>query len=190
MKKIFIGIFALTLCLSGRSQQVALTDVLGPDNLFHDAVFGVSLKYPAGWEVMRGLRWGDQGAQNTFWLKPLWPSEATPAIYYQQFPDTEPRPINYDGWFREGARLKEASRAQGAHDYRNVPESFVIKTVAGHPTCRYLARYTTAGRPMAEYIVRVAGEKTYVMFFTMGPVEDVEAARADIDRMAASVQVP
>jgi hypothetical protein len=190
MKKLFVGLFALAFCVVARTQQVALTDVLGPDNLFHDAVVGVSLKYPAGWEVLGGMRWGAHGEQNTFRLKPLWPSEAMPSIYYQPFPATEPRPLNYDVWFREGARLKEASRAQGASDYRNVPGSFVIKTVAGHPTCRYLAHYTTAGRPMAEYIVRVAGEKSYVMFFTMGPVADVEAVCDDIDRMAASVQVP
>lgn len=54
----------------------------------------------------------------------------------------------------------------------------------------YTATFTRYGRPMMEYFVRVAGEKVYVMFFTVGSPEDINAIRADIDRMAESIRIP
>ena len=43
---------------------------------------------------------------------------------------------------------------------------------------------------MAEYNVRIVGEKAYVMFFTFGPREDVLAIRREIDQMAETIHVP
>jgi hypothetical protein len=190
MRKLLLIIGILALCALGRSQDVPLKDVLGPNNSFNDPVFGVSLTYPAGWEVVGGFRWGKNNGENTFRFRPLWPSEATPSLYYQRFTADSPRPADINVWFRESAKKKEESRAGGGSDYQNVPESFVFKTVGGLPSFSYLATFTAGNKQMAEYFVRVAGQQAYVMFFTQGTRGEIDIIRPDIDRMAATVRVP
>src|SRR5690349_7772385 len=46
--------------------EVPLKQVKGPNNTFHDPEYGVSLTYPAGWELARGFRWGPTNEQTTF----------------------------------------------------------------------------------------------------------------------------
>ena len=43
---------------------------------------------------------------------------------------------------------------------------------------------------MVEYYVRVAGHESYVMFIVQAPLDDIDAIRAEIDRMADTVRVP
>lgn len=191
MRKLLFLLAATTLSAPGWAQNVPLSEVLRPNNTFSDSVHGISLTYPAGWEVLGGFRWGKNNGENTFRFQPLWPSEAIPSLYYQRFHPDNPRPTDINAWFRESSQKKEASRAQGGGDYRNVPESFVFKkTSGGLASFSYLATFTAGEKPMAEYFVRVAGQEGYVMFFTQGPREDVEAIRGEIDRMADTVRVP
>ena len=190
MKKLLFAFATFALCSLARSQEVDLKDFLGPNNSFHDPVFGIALTYPAGWEVVGGVRWGKDNGENTFRFQPIWPSEARPGLYYQLFSATSPRPSDFEAWFRESARKKAESRSQGAKDYQNVPETFLFKTIAGQPSCSYLATFTIGGRKMAEHFVRIAGQTAYVMFFTQGSAEEVEAVRAEIERMAETVRIP
>src|SRR5688572_7724774 len=184
MNKLPFVIAMLALCAIGHSQQqeVPLTEILGPNHSFNDSAFGVSLTYPAGWEVLGGMRWGKSNGENTFRFRPLWPSEAMPSVYYQRFSPENPRPPDIDAWFRESSRKKEEGRASGVPDYRNVPESFVFrKNAAGLSTFSYLATFSMRNQPMAEYFVRIAGQQAYVMFFTQGTLAEIEAVRAEID---------
>src|SRR5687767_15744008 len=146
MNKLPFVIAMLALCAIGRSQQqeVPLTEILGPNHSFSDSVFGVSLTYPAGWEVLGGFRWGKDNGEDTFRFRPLWPSEARPSLYYQRFSETQPRPSDINEWFRTSAQKKEESRSGGGGgDYRNVPESFVFKkTTGGLPSFSYMATFT------------------------------------------------
>jgi hypothetical protein len=190
MKKTLLTLAVFALCAIGRSQEVSLNEVLGPNNTFSDALYDVSFTYPPGWEVLGGSRWGKNNGENTFRFRPVWPSEAHPSVYYQRFSSENPRPANINQWFAESARKKEESRLAGIPDYRNVAQSLVFKKAGTLPSFSYLATYTMAGKPMAEYFVRVAGQQGYVMFFTMGRPEDITAIRAEIDRMAETVRVP
>lgn len=168
-----------------------MKDVLGPNNTFKDPVVGVSLTYPSGWEMIGGTRWGPDYRENTFRFRPVWPSEAHPSLYYQSFRADNPRPADVNAWLREAAQKKEASRQTGVPDYRNVSDSVSLRTIAGRPGLSYVATFTDGrNRKMAEYNLRIVGEKAYVMFFTMGPAEDIFAIRSEIDRMAETVQVP
>jgi hypothetical protein len=192
MKALLFALVIVALCAPARSQQeVPLTDVVGSNNSFNDSVFGISLTYPAGWEVLGGFRWGKDNGENTFRFRPLWPSEARPSLYYQRFSADHPRPSDINVWFRESSRKKEESRSGGGGDYKNVPESFVFKTTTGGlPSFSYLATFTARKTPMAEYFVRVAGQQGYVMFFTQGTLDDINAIRPEIDAMADTVRVP
>jgi hypothetical protein len=193
MKKLLLGFVMFAAIARGQTDRadVALSDVLGPENTFTDRVLGVSLTYPKGWQVLSGFRWGHAFEQNTFRLQPPSFIQAQPSVYYQRYPNNQPPPAtNFESYFREIAKNKEASRREGIADYRNEANSFVFKTVNGHPTCSYLATFSSRGRFMTEYFVRVAGQKAYVMFFTMGDAEDVLRIRETIDRMAATVEVP
>src|SRR4051794_27016483 len=106
MKKLILAITLLTLGSLARGQNVAAKEVVGPNNLFHDPVLGVSLTYPAGWEVLGGFRWGKNNSENTFRFRPLWPNEASPSLYYQPFSADNPRPTDFESYFRESARKK------------------------------------------------------------------------------------
>lgn len=194
MKTTLLLVLALSLCAAGHGQNdskpVPLSDVLGPHNTFSDPVMNVSLTYPAGWEVTGGIRWGLDYRENTFRFQPLWPSESSPSLYYQGFRPDSPRPADIKAWLLESARKKEASRQGAGSDYRNDPETIAIRTFNGRAGLSYLATFTSGNRRMAEYNVRVVGEKAYVMFFTFGPLEDVLSLRQDIDQMAQTVNVP
>ena len=170
--------------------RVQAGEVVAANNVFRDSVTGVSLTYPAGWEVLDGIRWGPENRENTFRFRPLWPSETSPSLYYQPFRPDNPRPADVNAWLLENARKKEASRQSGGGDYRNDPDSVRLRTFNGKPGLSYVATFTTRDQKMAEYNLRVVGEKYYVMFFTFGAIDDVLAVRAEIDRMAESVQVP
>ena len=192
MKALFI-LLAIGLCTTLRGQDskpVNLSDVLGPKNTFNDPVMGVSLTYPAGWEVTGGTRWGIDYRENTFRFRPLWPLQSNPSLYYQGFRPDSPRPSNVTAWLLEGAKKKESSRQQSVGDYSNDPQSVTVRTFGGRPGLSYLATFTQNGRKMGEYNVRVVGEKAYVMFFTFGPIDDILSIRTEIDQMAESVQVP
>ena len=193
MKTLFLLVLSFGLCAASRSQDnkpVELKDVLGPRNSFNDPVMGVSLTYPAGWEVIGGMRWGPDLRENTFRFRPLWPSETNPSMYYQGFRPDNPRPTDVNAWLLEAAKKKEASRQGGGSDYRNDPQTLTLRTIAGRPGLSYIATFGSGSRKMAEYNVRVVGEKAYVMFFTFGPLEDVLAIRGEIDQMAETVRVP
>lgn len=190
MKKLLFVCAAFALGPLLRSQEVDLKDFLGPNNSFRDPVFGIALTYPNGWEVVGGGRWGKDNGENTFRFRPVWPSPATPSLYYQRFLAANPRPSDFEAWFRESARKKAESRSQAIKDYQNVPDSFSFKTIAGQPSGSYLATFTVGNRKMAEHFVRVAGPTAYVMFFTQGSAEDVAAVRAEIERMAETVRIP
>lgn len=193
MKTLFLLVLTLGLCAASRSEDnkpVDLKDVLGPKNSFNDPVMGVSLTYPAGWEVIGGIRWGTDFRENTFRFRPLWPSETNPSMYYQGFRPDNPRPTDVNAWLLEAASKKEASRQGGGSDYRNDPQTLTLRTIAGRPGLSYIATFGSGNRKMAEYNVRVVGEKAYVMFFTFGPLEDVLAVRGEIDQMAETVRVP
>lgn len=190
MKKTLLALFVLTAAAFSRAQDVPLTEVLGPNNSFKDSLFGVSLTYPAGWEVVGGFRWGKNNGENTFRFRPLWPSEARPSLYYQRFTPEHPRPADITEWFRESARKKEESRGGPARGYRNLPESFSIKTVNGLDHFSYMATFTAGKQQMVEYFIRIAGKEAYTMFFTTGTFDEINAIRADLDRMAETIRVP
>lgn len=181
------------LCTIARSQDtmpVKLSDVLGPNNTFNDPKMGISLTYPAGWEVTDGMRWGLDFRENTFRFRALWPLQSSPSLYYQGFRPDSPRPSNVTAWLLEGAKKKEASRQARIGDYSNDPQTVTVRNFGGRPGLGYMATFTEKGRKMAEYNVRVVGEKAYVMFFTFGPLEDILSIRTEIDQMAETVRVP
>jgi hypothetical protein len=183
---------ALVLCPHGWGQSIPLKEVLGPNNSFLDAKFGVSVSYPQGWTVSELQRWGTASGQNTVFFAPPAPSRARPSLYYQMFSASEPAPAAGDvqAYLRGTADSKEKSRAAVLGDYKNVPGSLEFRQFGGRPSMSYFAVYTLRGEIMEEYFVRIIGEKGYVMFFVQGPAEDVTALRAEVNRMANTVQVP
>jgi hypothetical protein len=187
-----VSIIALVLSTAAAAQiEVPLKHVKGPNNSFHDRVYGVSLTYPAGWELVRGFRWGELNEQTTFGLRRVRQPVVTTSLYYQQFTPDSPRPAKIKVWFDDAFSKKEASRQKEVQAYRNVPETLRFETTTtGLPRCSYLATFTANSRTMAEYFIRVAGQESYVMFITQCPLDDIDEIREAIDRMADTVRVP
>jgi len=170
---------------------MSLTQVLGPNNGFHDAVFGVSATYPEGWSVRDAGRWGLNNRENTVFFNPPEGSEAVPSMYYQMYRSGAPAAGDAETFLREQAQGKEASRSHnGANDYKNDPDSFVFRNVDGHPSLSYFATYTQGDQVQAEYFLRILGENGYVMFFTHGPAKDVRALIPSVYQMGGTVKPP
>jgi hypothetical protein len=170
--------------------QIVLSEVLGPNNSYRDDVFGISATFPEGWVARHAARWGDGNRQNTVSLDPGLPF--TPSMYYKRYQpaEAERRHTSAEAYFREEAAKKEASRLPGSPDYRNVPESFEFGEINGAPAMSYFATFTQGDKIMTEYFVRVAGQQSYVMFFTTGELESVRPAMPKIQQMAKSVRIP
>ena len=136
------------------------------------------------------MRWGPNDRENTIFFRAPAPSIARPSLYYQMFRPDSPRPTDFDAYFRDVAQKKEAQRRQRGGDYRNAPESYALRKVGGQPAFSYTAFFTAGGRVMAEYFVRVVGEKGYAMFFSQTPVEELAAIQKEVDGMADTLRVP
>lgn len=185
-------LLAFALAAPARSQSIPLAELIGPNNAIRDPRYGVSVTYPAGWELRGGARWGKNNQENTLSFRAIWPLESRPSLYYQPTSNFEaPAPGQEEAHFRHTAGTKAASRVQaGLQDYRNLPETFTFLQINGRPAFRYVAKFTQNGKKHYEYFTRVLGEQMMVMFFTMGPWEELETIRREIDRMSATVQVP
>jgi hypothetical protein len=171
--------------------QMSLAEVLGPNNNFHDSVFGVSVTYPEGWSVRTAARWGENNRENTVFFTPPEGSAAVPSMYYQKYPDGPPEASNPEAMLREMAQKKEESRSQGGkNDYKHDPGSFVFREVNGYPTLSYFATYTQGDQLRAEYFTRILGENGYVMFFVRGPAKDVQDLIQPVYDMSSTVKPP
>lgn len=192
MKTILAFLSGAALAATAWSQSIPLAELVGPNNLISDSRYGVTVTYPAGWEVRGGTRWGKNNQENTIAFRPIWPLESRPSLYYQPTSNfAAPAPGQEEAHFRYTAGTKAASRVQaGLSDYRNLEDTFTFLQINGRPAFRYGASFTQNGKPQFEYFTRVLGEKMMVMFFTMGPVEELEIIRREVDQMSATVQVP
>jgi hypothetical protein len=176
---------------NGEYPQMTLVQVLEPNNVFHDALFGVWATYPEGWSVQKASRWGQKNHENSVLFSPPKGSAAIPIMYYAMYFNGAPAPGNAEAMLREGAQKKEASRLHdGLKNYKNDPDSFVFRVINGHLSLSYLATFTQGGQVQDEYFMRIQGEKGFVMFFTHGPPNDVQALVPSVDQMAGTVKPP
>ena len=171
--------------------QIAVADVLGENNLYHDDAFGVSATYPEGWTIGSAHRWGVNNSENTVALVPANPTTAQPSMYYQMYPNGYPELEGSEAYFRRVAQNKENTRvAGGMPDYKNLPGSFEFTEINGNPAVSYYAAYNRGDEVRAEFFVRILGKQGYVMFFVPGRMDDVQAIMPQLKQMAASVKVP
>lgn len=192
MKSILSLLLGVSLAAVAWSQSIPVAELVGPNNLFRDSTYGISATYPAGWEVRSGGRWGKNNQENTISFQPIWPLESRPSLYYQPTTNFDkPAPGQEEAHFRHTAGTKAASRVRsGLSDYKNLEDTFTFLQINGRPAFRYVASFTQNGKPQFEYFTRVLGERMMVMFFIMGPLEELPAIRREIDQMSATVQVP
>jgi hypothetical protein len=174
------------------AQQLVMEQVLGPNYLYHDDLLGVSATYPEGWKIRGAQRWGERNSENTLFMSPDPETSARPSMYYRMYRGDESakRAGDTEAWLRDQARAKELSRVQSLSDYANVPTSFDFTPLNGQPSMTYFATFTAGDQVMTEYFIRILGQKGYVMFFTMGKLEDVKTILPQLQKMAGTVKVP
>lgn len=169
--------------------QINLAEVLAPNNVYYDGVTGVTMTYPEGWRVHQAMRWGDRNRENTVHFATGTRVQAS--MYYNMYADGAPPPVSSEQFFRTSAEKKEIQRVQaGRTDYKNVPESFVFREIDGRPSMSYFATYTQGDEVKAEYFMRIAGQRGYVMFFVNGSFEALKAQIPTIHQMGTTVRVP
>jgi hypothetical protein len=171
-----------------------MADLLLGGNRIFDAALGLQVTYPEGWGVRNVLtRWGRNNGENTIFFAPPDANAAQPSLYYRKYSDGQVHDLSdAEATLRGMAREKEASRlGDGGNDYKNDPDSFVFRRIDGNPSLSYFATYTDPnGAIHAEYFLRILGPTGYVMFFTRGPVKDVQALIPPVYKMAGTVKPP
>jgi hypothetical protein len=141
--------------------------------------------------VVRGFRWGQNNEKTTIVLQRSRPTSVAVSFFYQKFGGEAQRPPEIKDWFRSSFHEKQAAKQKELSNYQNDPGSLTYGTTAsGLPKCSYMATFTKGSARLVEYYVRVAGEKTYVMFLTAGTRSEIEAMRGDIDQMADTLRLP
>ena len=171
--------------------DIPLSKIKAPNNAVSDGEYGVSMTYPTGWKVMRAARWGQNNEKTTIVLQRSQPASPIVNFFYQKFGGEAQRTPEIKDWFRSSFHEKQAAKQKELTNYQNDPGSLTYGTTAGGlPRCSYMATFTKGSDRLVEYYVRVAGEKTYVMFLTQGTRSEIEAMRADIDQMANAVRLP
>jgi hypothetical protein len=171
--------------------EIPLKKIQAPNNTINDREYGVSMTYPAGWSVAGARRWGENNEKTSIGLRRTQPAVARVGFFYQKFGAEVQRPPEIKDFFRNLFHEKQAAKQKELPDYQNEPGGLTYGTTAGGlPKCSYMATFTRGSRRLVEYYVRVAGEKTYVMFLTEGTRSEIEAMRADIDQMADSLKLP
>jgi hypothetical protein len=171
--------------------DIPLRKIQAPNNTINDREYGVSMTYPAGWSVAGARRWGQNNEKTSIGLRRTQPAVARVGLFYQKFGPEGERPPEIKDWFRSSFQEKQAAKQNELPNYQNDPGSLTYGTTAGGlPKCSYTATFTRGSRRLVEYYVRVAGEKTYVMFLTEGTRSEIEAMRADIDQMADTLRLP
>jgi len=170
---------------------IVLSEVLGPNNLYHDDAMGIAATYPEGWTVPIARRWGANNSENTVSLVPNYTTSARPSMYYQLYPNGYPELEGTEAYFRRVAQNKENQRvASGAADYKNLPGTMDLTEINGNPAMSYVGVFGQGDNVQTEFFVRILGKKGYVMFFVPGRMEDVQAIMPQIKQMAATVKVP
>jgi hypothetical protein len=192
MKTIIGLICTLAFGATVWSQPIPKEELIGPNNSIRDAVYGISVTLPAGWEVRSAVRWGKNNKENTIFLKPMWPLVATPSLYYQPRSNFDsPAPDKVEAHFRYTAGTKAQQRINsGLSDYRNIEETFEPTQINGRPGFRYMASYTRNGKIYLEYFIRVLGDTMMAMFFVQAPADEMDIVRREVDQMAATIHVP
>jgi hypothetical protein len=172
--------------------QMTLSQVVKPNNLFRDDLFGVSATFPEGWSVKHAVRWGENNRENTVFFQAPDDSRAVPSMYYQKYPNGAPTGVSPEAYLRDLAVKKEASRQKdGFPEYQNDPGSLVYREVNGHPSLSYSATYISKnGEVHAEYFTRILGPGGYVMFFVKGPAPDVQKVIPSVYDMSGTVTTP
>ena len=183
---------AALLASAAWAQPIPPGDLVGANNSLRDPMYGISVTYPAGWQVRGAQRWGKNNKENTIMFQAIWPLEARPSLYYQPTSNFDkPAPNEVEAHFRRTAGTKAQQRvASGLKDYQNLENTFVFTTINGRPAFRYTASFTVQGRPHFEYFTRVLGDELMAMFFVQGPAEEIDAVRREIDQMAATIRLP
>jgi hypothetical protein len=139
---------------------------------------------------VRGVtRWGER--ETTIYLGVPILANSFPTLYYRMFARPEPVAASAETLLRDDAAQRAIRRVNGGlGDYVNVPESFVFKTIGGHPALSYMARYSGGGKTMCECFVRVLSDKGIAQCVLRAPLDEMDAVRADFEGLVDSLRLP
>jgi hypothetical protein len=163
-----------------------MQEITGPANTIRDTKTGVTATYPTGWKVVDAAPAGEQATSVHFAI----PGHADALLGFYYRIRATPTPNGAEAWLREQAVAKEKDRQVDSPDYKNRPESFVLRQVNGQPCLSWMADFTRDGKPWSEYLVRVLGKGSYALFFLTAPKAEIDALRPAVDAMADTVRLP
>jgi hypothetical protein len=190
MKRCLLVLAVISLYLPVRAQSIPLGEIVTDDRTIRDPLYGLTLRFPAGWIVRGVTRWGDR--ETTVYFGAPNSANAFITLYYRVYATPSALPGNPEAFLRDEASRKAERRVNGGLvDYANVVDSFAFRTVGGLPALSYSARFTSAGgRTQVEYMVRILSEKGVVAFLLRGPLDELEEARTAFEGMVETVRLP
>jgi hypothetical protein len=189
MKRCILALAVVTFCSPVWSQSIPLGEIVTDDRSIKDPLYGLTLRYPAGWLVRGVTRWGDK--ETTVYFGAPNSANAFITLYYRVYSAPVAMPSNPETFLRDEADRKAERRVSGGlTDYANVIDSFAFKSVGGLPALNYSARFHGGGRTQVEYIVRILSEKGIAIFLLRVPLEELESVRSAFDGMVETFNLP
>lgn len=189
MKRYLLVLALLSLSRPAWTQSIPLGEIVTDDRSIRDPLYGLTLRYPAGWIVRGVTRWGDR--ETTVYFGAPNSANAFVTLYYRMYTTPGMLPADPDSFLRTEAAQKADRRVTGGlADYANVVDSFVSRRVGNLPALNYSARFSAGEKTHVEYIARVLSQKGTATFLLRAPLDELESVREAFDGMVESFRLP
>jgi hypothetical protein len=191
MRRFVLVFFAAVLCLSAAdSQRVPIDQFLIGGDTVKDPDAPVSVKLPAGWELLSAMRWGIHETTLAF----LDQKTGQIVSLYYQFPIQVLYPNDPEAFLLQGmnSKVKQRQKEDRLVDYR-IREGSVRKMVIDqHPSLSFVGDYTgRIGAPMVEFMLRVLSRTMKANFFMMQPGgAPTEETLVRLDALVQTLNIP
>jgi hypothetical protein len=189
MKRCILVLAVISLCIPAWSQSIPLGEIVTDDRSIRDPLYGLTLRYPAGWVVRGVTRWGDK--ETTVYFGAPSSMNAFITLYYRIYTAAPAIPGDPEAFLRAEAQQKAERRVSGGlSDYANVVDSFAFRTIGGLPALSHSARFSAGGRTQVEQIAKVLSPRGVITFILRAPLEEIDELRTQFDNMVESVRLP
>jgi erythromycin esterase-like protein len=150
---------------------------------YKDDQYALTMKLTPEVQVQNVTRWGDQ--ETTVFLRT---GSGTASLYFKVL--REPRPPSAD-LLKAALDSKVKQRLdEGTDGYHVRPYSCASREIAGRPALSCLADFKLGGADQTEYLTFVMSEKTTALFFARCPPGQMDALRAQVDKVIETVRIP
>ena len=194
MRRLVLAFFAAVLtCSAAEPAQIPVELFSADGSTIKDPEAPVSLKLPAGWNLVSASRSGNHETTLMFLDQT---THRVLSLNYQ-FPIQDAYPADPEAFLAQGMNEKVVKRQgeAGLADYKVRSASVKQQTVNTHPALGFTADYTARGplgpQPMVEYMLKTVTNTMKAHFFSDVPAGvETEEFLTRLDSLTQTLNIP